>query len=217
MGLAADLDLVALHDLLDGLSDIAQAHIDASLADTRLGRVLDGLEEAVPRRLPREGECRVDDAALDVHAKVDLEHVRLLQHLVVSRVGRVVRSDLVDGQTGREADTALETILLDERAGAVLNHVGNLRHAHARLDVLARVLAHRAVYLSSTADVVVVVRRVAHCQPLLFAHLLASDARRRVVLVLDLLADGEHAVLEDLGQADTGRVRLDRGRLFLFS
>lgn len=78
--LVVDLDLVRLHRLLDGGADVFEPDVDAGLADAGVGRVADGLEEAVVRRLKIERKGRVDDAARDVDADVDLEHVGLLEH-----------------------------------------------------------------------------------------------------------------------------------------
>ena len=143
---------------------------------------------------------------MDVDAEIDLEHVLVLQHCdndaasdsqqtytlatytlasnaviqptrCVATVRRVVRGDMIPAQSSREADAALHAVLLDERARAVLDQVGNLDHRHARLDRLACVRAHLSMHLGRAADRVVVERGpaggiVSEVLALLGAHLL---------------------------------------------
>lgn len=63
VGLAVDLDFVRLHDLLDGGADVAQPHVDAALADPRVGGVAHRLEQFVVLVVERQGEGAVDDPA----------------------------------------------------------------------------------------------------------------------------------------------------------
>lgn len=100
--LAVDLDLVALHDLLDGSTNVAHAHVDTGLLDTGVGGGLDGLEKGVVAGVEGDGEGAVDDAAVDVDTEIHLHDVVLLQNHLVAGVGGVVRRAVVDGETGRE-------------------------------------------------------------------------------------------------------------------
>ena len=65
--LAVQLDLVALHRLLDGGADFAEARVDARLANARLRCGFGSLDEVlVAVGVQGEGECAVDDAAVDL-------------------------------------------------------------------------------------------------------------------------------------------------------
>jgi hypothetical protein len=106
LGFGPHRDLVALHNLLNGLSDVTHPNIDSSRLRQKfhvscraverrrtartnpnpsVGGVLDGLEEFVIRRFKGEGEGRVDDSSVDVNAKVDFENVPLLENCAERR------------------------------------------------------------------------------------------------------------------------------------
>ena len=75
VGLAVDLDLVALHDFLYGFSHIAEPHVDACGLDAFVGGFLDGLEQRVELGVEGDGEGRVDEVAVDVSAEVEFADV----------------------------------------------------------------------------------------------------------------------------------------------
>ena len=58
---AVDGDLVGLHDLLDGLSDLRELHIYPGQAQARVGGLLHGLQEGVELRIEGHGEGGVND------------------------------------------------------------------------------------------------------------------------------------------------------------
>ena len=93
--------------------------------------------------------------------------------LRIAAIWRVVRGAVVDTEAGREADASLEAVLLDERAGAVLDGLRDVDHAHAGLDDLARVLPYLPVHLGALADVVVRLLGILHDHALIISHLFA--------------------------------------------
>lgn len=57
---------------------------------------------------------------VDVRAKVNLADVVVLQHRGVSSVGSVVSGAVVEGAAGGEGQAGVESVLLDQLAGAFL-------------------------------------------------------------------------------------------------
>ncbi len=76
-----------------------------------------------------------------MHAVVNLAHVIIGKNGGVAGVRRVVGSTVVEGAARGEGQPCLEAILLDELAVCVLDHVADLQHSHAGLDVATEVLA----------------------------------------------------------------------------
>lgn len=54
--LAIQLHLMGLHDLLDGLPNVTQPHIDAGCLETRVGRLPDSLQERIVAWVERNCE-----------------------------------------------------------------------------------------------------------------------------------------------------------------
>ena len=75
-----------------------------------------------------------------MRAEVDLADVVILQHCLVSGVGRVVRGAVVNGAARREGQTGLEAVLHDRAASDALQLLTYLDHGHPRLDPLLHVL-----------------------------------------------------------------------------
>ena len=71
-----------------------------------------------------------------------------------------MRRAVVQTQTCGEADTTLETVLLDERPCTIFDVVCDLRHGHARTNELPGLRPDLAMDLRSTADIVVCFFRV---------------------------------------------------------
>ncbi len=95
-GGAADLDLVALHHLLDGATNVTHAHINArflllvrywivygrsllgTYANSSVGGILDGVHQIIVDGIKRHGEGAVRDAAVDMHADIHLHDILLV-------------------------------------------------------------------------------------------------------------------------------------------
>ena len=157
--LPVELHLVALHRLLDGRPDVAQAHVDARLADARLRRRLHRLQQGGVLRVVRHRERGVDDPPLHVRAEVDLHHVVVLQHRLVPRVGRPVRRHVVERAARRERGAALQPVRADQLPHARLELLAHVQQPHAGLGDLPRdVLPHLPVHLSGLPHLLVHVR-----------------------------------------------------------
>lgn len=200
--LTVDLDLVALHDLLDDGANVAHAHVDTGLLDTSVGGGLDGLEKRVVAGVEGDGESAVDDAAVDVHTEIHLHDVVLLKNHLVAGVGGVVRRAVVDGQTSRETHTGdegvtlLETSVASQGTNAILDVLGDLGQGLAGLDALLRPLANLSVNLGGMA--VVGKELLVGGKVVEMALLLVGDALQVVVGVFDFLALGVLLVGEEL-------------------
>merc|ERR1712072_363503 len=88
--LSIDLALITLHSFLNVATDLTQSRIDTGSADTGVCRILDSSEEIVVLRFEGHRESGVDDATLQMHTKVDLHDIFLLQCHFVAGVRCVV-------------------------------------------------------------------------------------------------------------------------------
>ena len=199
------LDLVALHDLLDGGADVRDADVDPGRRDAGVGRGARGVEERLVVVLEREGEGGVDDAAVDVRAEVDLDDVVLLQHDLVPRVGRVVRRAIVDAEAARKPHARDQTIafrqavVARERAHAVLDVLGDFCERLAGLGAALRVRPDLAVHFGGVA---VLVDEVAILEAVEVALFFGGGAVAVLAVVGDLVGDGVRVVWEELGEGD---------------
>lgn len=214
VGLPVDLDLEALHRLLDDAANLPHAGVDARLADTCVGRLLDGLEQVVVLVVERHGEGRVDNLPVDVHTEIHLHHVLLAQDHLIPGVGGVMGGAVVQTQATGESHTADERITLSqavvarERPDAVLDALGDLRQRLPRLDRLLRILPNLAMDLCGLA----VVGQEVAVQVVQVALLLARGPVAVLLPVLDLLAGRVVLVGEQEADLDGGGVRLARRR-----
>jgi len=92
---AINFNLVALHDFLDGFSDIAKPHINPRLLNTSHGRVFDSFEERKIPRVERNGEGAVYQKSVEVNPEVDLADIVFLENLGISIVRGIVGRDVV--------------------------------------------------------------------------------------------------------------------------
>lgn len=220
---AVDFDLVAFHRLLDGSADVTHTDVDTSFlhrisqgllhttadggntyTNASISGILDSLQERVEDWVKGHGEGAVDNASIDMDAKVDLHHVSLLQHHLVPCVGRVVRRAVVDTQTTGEAHATqkvvplLKALVAGQGPNALLDALRDLGQSLAGLDGLARILADLTVDLRSLA--VLLQEVVVH--PVKVALLLVGRTVGIVVLVLDDLSFGKLVVGEEGGERD---------------
>lgn len=157
--LALDFDLVALHDFLDRCANIAHADVDAGFFDTSVGGGFAGFDEVVVDRIEGEGEGAVDDAAVDVHAEVDLHDILVVEDHLVACVGRVMRCAVVDAESGGETHAGYLSIAIFKAlvacqcAHRVLDALSDLGQAHSRLDPLLSPLPYLAVDFGALAVV----------------------------------------------------------------
>ena len=100
-----EFNLIALHDFLDGGTDITQSRVDSGGLNTSLCGLLDALHQRVVLFVEGESPRTVYDPALDVSSKVHLDDVVVLEDGVVPGVGSVVSGDVVEGATCGESDT----------------------------------------------------------------------------------------------------------------
>jgi hypothetical protein len=102
------LNFVAFHDLLDSCTNIAQPHIDACSRNARIGGCFHRVDERVVPRVEMDGARAINDAPAYVCPEIQLHHVVVLQHRLVTSIGSVVRSHPVEGAAGGECDARLE-------------------------------------------------------------------------------------------------------------
>lgn len=210
---SVNLDLVALHDLLDDATDFADAGVNTGLGDTGVGRRLDGREKVVVLVVKRHGKGRVDDAAVDVDAEIHLHDILLLQDHLVARIGGVMRGAVVQAEASREAHTGDlgitigQSIVTGQSAHAVLDAVRDVSESLSGLDGLLRPSSDLSVDLGGLAEIC---EEVA-VEVIEMSLLLVGSTVTVVVLVFDLLALGISLVREELADQDTRGVALAGG------
>ncbi len=186
MNLAANHDLIRLHDLLNSGADIAQSDIDTSLTHTSIGGILHGRQQIVINRIECKRECRIDDTSygsqpgrqeknstftqsydheaknfastFNMDTKIDLANVAVLKHYLVSSVGRVMCRYMVQRAAGGECNTRFETVGFHQVTSSVFDQLADLRHGHARFDSAASILADLAMHLCSSSSIVVLIK-----------------------------------------------------------
>ena len=99
-----DLYFVAFHRFLDFGSDFSKSGVDACFSDTSVGGVFDSHEEVVIDGIESYCECTVDDPSFDVSSEVNLAHIVVSYHSIVSWVRRVVSCHVIDRAASRESN-----------------------------------------------------------------------------------------------------------------
>lgn len=81
----------------------------------------------------------------------------------ISSVGCVMRSDLVDTQSCREPDPAVESRRLYQRPSSILDHLRDICHAHSWLDRPPGVTPNLSMDFTCSPDVLIVGGRITLC------------------------------------------------------
>lgn len=77
---------------------------------------------------------------IDVNTIVYLAHIVIGEDSLITSIGSVMSSTVIEGAASGKGQTSLQTLLLDQLAVSFLNHVANLNHCHPRLHVPLEVL-----------------------------------------------------------------------------
>mmetsp|Transcript_2576 Transcript_2576/g.10224 ORF Transcript_2576/g.10224 Transcript_2576/m.10224 type:complete len:508 (+) Transcript_2576:1079-2602(+) len=129
-----ELHFEALHDFLNLRANVAEGHVHARGADSRLSGLAHSLEEGVKAGIERDRPRGVDDVAVDLRAKVHLHHIAGTELSVVAAVGRVVCRHVVETAAGGEGDAALQAALADQLPVLVLERLAHVPQLDAGLD-----------------------------------------------------------------------------------
>lgn|SRR5690349_681771 len=95
-----------------------------------------------------------------MNSEINLADILILKNSLVSCIGSVMGGAVVERASGRETNSRLHSVRLDQVAGAVLDHVANVDHRHSWLDIALGVLADLTMDLGSTTDVVVLIKHL---------------------------------------------------------
>lgn len=93
-----------------------------------------------------------------MNTKIDLADVAILQYDLVSSIGRIMCSAVVQGAPCWECDTRFEPIRLHQRPCPVLDHFTDLSHGHAGLYVTTSIPTDLAMNLCTPTSVVVLIK-----------------------------------------------------------
>ena len=197
--------------------------------DTAIRGISDGGQEIVIHGVEGHGESAIDDPTVNVHPKIDLHDVGMLQdNVLLARVGGVMGHLVIQAEAGGEAHARLEAVARPEASiaqhgpHAVLDALGDGQEGLAGLDRVVDPLAGLAVNLGGSAVVV----EEALVLDLLAAGVsqfsvrgasqisIESNGRLRAVLLK--FPDGVLAGGEEVAQRDARRRRLGLGFVLLF-
>lgn len=95
---------------------------------------------------------------INMNTKVNLAHVAVFKNSLVSSVGGVMSSAVVQRASSGESNARLESVSLNQVTGTILNHLDNIDHGHAGLDSAASVLTDLTMDLSCPTDFVVLIK-----------------------------------------------------------
>lgn len=101
------LHFVWLHCLLNARADLSQPGIDACFSDAGIGGVFDGLKELIVGGIEGDSKRAVNDPAFNLGPKVDFADVIICDNGIVSGVGSIVSSHMVEWAPSREGDSGL--------------------------------------------------------------------------------------------------------------
>lgn len=120
----------------------------------------DSLEERIVDGVGGDGECAVNNAAVDVDAEIDFEYVVVLENdFLSSGVGSPMCADVVQAKACGERQSSfecvpfLQTCMSSEGSHAFVNFVRELGHRYTRLCDALSVLTDLTVDLSGFAIV----------------------------------------------------------------
>ena len=207
IGLSGQLHFVALHGFLNGSANIAHSDIDAGFPNPSVRSVFGGSQKIVIEWVEGHGKRTVDNASVDVGAKVDLHHVVLLQDHLVTCVRGVVGSAVVDAQACGEPHAAFDVVsffkagMARQRPYAVLDPLGDFRQSLTRFDVSLCPLPHLPVDFGTLT--ILLQEIIVH--PVEMALLLTGGPEMVVVGVIAQLTLGVLAIGEKGGDGDSGR------------
>jgi len=102
-----ELNLVRLHNLLNRFSNVTQANVDSSRLDASVGRIADRLEKLVVLLVEGKRKRAVDDAPVDVSAKINFANIVVAENRLVARIWCIVSSAMVGRASGRKGKTRL--------------------------------------------------------------------------------------------------------------
>eukprot|EP00051_Salpingoeca_urceolata_P026742 m.478437 g.478437 ORF g.478437 m.478437 type:complete len:506 (-) comp21144_c0_seq1:1661-3178(-) len=213
--LAVEFDLVRFHRFLNSLANVTKAHINASRLDASFCGLLDRFQELVVLRVERLSPSAVDDAAVDMGAKVKFDDVVDTENGFVALVWRPVSSTVVNGATRGKRKAPLGVVptagLVDESPRRCLELFNQVDHQHSRLHEFLHVLANLSVRFGSFPKIkkLFVVDEVGFC-----SQFLASDLLTVAVVFHDFSHRKVHVGMQ-LANGHRRWVCLGRAGLFL--
>lgn len=95
------------HDLLDFRTNIAKSDSNTGGLDTLLGSLFGCLEEFIEDRIECNGECAIDNVAIDLGSVIDFHNIVFAEVFIVSWVAGEMGGTVIDTATGGEGDTTL--------------------------------------------------------------------------------------------------------------
>jgi hypothetical protein len=154
VSLVANCNLVRLHHFLNGFTNVAESYIDTSLLDAFIGCLLHSQQQIVVDWIECHSESAVDNMSVDLSSKIDFHHIIILEHCLITRVGGVVSSAVVDTAASREGNTLLDSIRFNQPPVCVFYCFADVNKLHPRPNHFLGHFADLAVALSSFTQVI---------------------------------------------------------------
>ena len=121
-----DLHLVRLHCFLDSSSNLPQSCIYACFSDSSVSGILDCLKKLIIGRVEGHSESAIDDPAFNLGSEVNFAYIVIGKHSIVSRIRRVMSSDIVQGASSRKSDARLKAFFRSQLSIIVLELFANV-------------------------------------------------------------------------------------------
>eukprot|EP00038_Savillea_parva_P020370 m.31129 g.31129 ORF g.31129 m.31129 type:complete len:321 (-) comp4776_c0_seq1:34-996(-) len=188
---AVQFELVRLHDFLNLLTNVAELDVDTSRLDARVGGVLDGLEQLIVLWIEGDGPRTVNDAPVDVSAKVNLANVIVSQDRLVALVGCPVGSAVIERDARGKRKTSMKPVFSNQLPRLGFKTLSNVKHFHPRFNPRHDIGAHLTVGFRSLPQIS---QRLIECGCILGPKLFHRYAFEVVVGVLLLFPHGKLAV-----------------------
>mmetsp|Transcript_12058 Transcript_12058/g.14162 ORF Transcript_12058/g.14162 Transcript_12058/m.14162 type:complete len:338 (+) Transcript_12058:625-1638(+) len=124
--LPPNLHLIALHNLLNRLSNITQPNINPCLTNPRISSLLHRLQQRIIHRIKTNRPRRVNNPPINLTPKIHLHHIIILQHGVIPGIRRIMRRHVVDTTPSRKPNTTFEPVLTNELPVLVLESFAHI-------------------------------------------------------------------------------------------
>jgi hypothetical protein len=149
ISLPIELNLVALHNLLDGSTHVTQPHINTCLLDTSICGFSHSLQKILISWIECNCERTINQVAINVSPKIYFAHVIILENSIVTIVRGVVSGTVVNTASCGESLTCLETIRLNNVLQSRLKFLAHINHLDSWAYYSLRVLPHLSMNLRS--------------------------------------------------------------------
>mmetsp|Transcript_17319 Transcript_17319/g.25424 ORF Transcript_17319/g.25424 Transcript_17319/m.25424 type:complete len:239 (+) Transcript_17319:495-1211(+) len=208
INLAIQLNLITLHNFLNGLPHITEPHIYPNSFDTSIGSILDSLQQGIIARIEGHSPSTVNNPSINLRPKVDLHDIIVLKHSVISGVRRVMRRHMIQRTARRKPNTSSQSIFPHQLSICLFNLLAQVGEFNTRLGDALRIFAYLAMHFTCMADLIVEI--LLHAFTCAQFGACGAEGVALQGMLLDF-SDGEGAFCEEVAHGDGRWVGLAQG------